>query len=379
MASITRRGAVWQVRVRRKGAPLVVRTFDLRADADAWASEIEREFRRGNIAALRQDAQRITVSEVLDRYLAGPVSAMRSGKDIRTRLEKARNRFGPLFLANVRGVDVTAWRDNLIDEGLAAQSVIHHLNAFSAMFTYAEKDLSIDLPSGNPVAKVRKPQAPKARDRRLRNGEFDALLHSAGQARSVGLRDVIVLAVETSMRLGELLNLDWSKIDMVKQTAHLSDTKNGDSRTVALSSVAIDALRRVPRRLDGKVFGWKAKDSFEKTWQRCIERARQEHLHAMLRPQLESEGLDADAELKALTTKGGKPSRRTAHLLAALEKRDMFLLDLRFHDLRHEATSRLFEKGLGIMEVASMTGHKSLSMLKRYTHVEAERLAAKLG
>ncbi|MHB1669846.1 tyrosine-type recombinase/integrase [Thiomonas sp.] len=56
-----------------------------------------------------------------------------------------------------------------------------------------------------------------------------------------------------------------------------------------------------------------------------------------------------------------------------------FLTDLRFHDLRHEATSRLFEKGLGIMEVASMTGHKSLAMLKRYTHVEAEKLAQKLG
>lgn len=56
-----------------------------------------------------------------------------------------------------------------------------------------------------------------------------------------------------------------------------------------------------------------------------------------------------------------------------------FLNDLRFHDLRHEATSRLFERGLGMMEVASMTGHKSLSMLKRYTHVDAARLAEKLG
>ena len=168
MASITKRGAVWQVRVRRKGAPLVVRTFDLRADAEAWAGEIEREFRRGNIAALRQDAQRFTVTEVLDRYIAGPVAAMRSAKDITTRLERARARFGPLFLANVRGVEVAAWRDELRQDGLASQSVIHHLNALSAMFTFAEKDMSIDLPAGNPVAKVRKPQAPKARDRRLR-------------------------------------------------------------------------------------------------------------------------------------------------------------------------------------------------------------------
>ncbi len=53
--------------------------------------------------------------------------------------------------------------------------------------------------------------------------------------------------------------------------------------------------------------------------------------------------------------------------------------DLRFHDLRHEATTRLFEQGLNIMEVASITGHKDLRMLRRYTHLKAEDLAKKLG
>ena len=53
--------------------------------------------------------------------------------------------------------------------------------------------------------------------------------------------------------------------------------------------------------------------------------------------------------------------------------------NLRFHDLRHEATTRLFEKGLNIMEVASITGHKDLRMLRRYTHLKAEDLARKLG
>ena len=123
-----------------------------------------------------------------------------------------------------------------------------------------------------------------------------------------------------------------------------------ESRTVALSTAALEAFRAMrarPRRIDGRVFGWAGADSFEKTWVRCKVRA-----------------LAAYSE--ACKQAGTKPD-------------PAFLADLRFHDLRHEATSRLFEKGLGIMEVASMTGHKSLSMLKRYTHVEAEKLAAKLG
>ena len=88
---------------------------------------------------------------------------------------------------------------------------------------------------------------------------------------------------------------------------------------------------------------------------------------------------DGAGEVRAIVYKKRKPSPRTVALLAKIERDDTQLVDLRFHDLRHEATSRLFEKGLGIMEVASMTGHKSLAMLKRYTHIEAEKLARKLG
>ncbi|CDW95838.1 putative Site-specific recombinase, phage integrase family [Thiomonas arsenitoxydans] len=347
MAYFEQRKNGWMAQIRRRGMPTLSRTFDLKADAEAWAREIEREAQRGNVAVLRQDAQRVTVAEVMDRYLAGPVQAMKSAKDVRARLGKARERFGAHYLSNVRGVDVSGWRDDLLQEGLAPQTVIHHINVLSALFSFVEKDLSIDLPAGNPASKVRKPAAPPARDRRLRAGEVDALLAAAAQARAVGLRQIIILAVETSMRLGELLGLEWSRIDLARRTAHLVDTKNGSARTVALSTAALDALHSLPRRLDGRVFGWQAKDSFEKTWQRCIVRAKA-----------------AYAEECAKSGKKPDPA---------------FLADLRFHDLRHEAASRLFEKGLGVMEVASMTGHKSLSMLKRYTHIEAEKLAKKLG
>ena len=347
MATFVQRKNGWQAKVRRRGMPSISRTFDLKADAEAWAREVEREAQRGNVGALRDDAGRTTLAQVVELYVAGPVQLLASRADVTRYMDAARARFGSFFLSAIRGVDVAAWRDELLNSGLSAQSVIHHLNALSGLFAFVEKELSIDLPAGNPVRKVRKPAMPKSRDRRLRPGELDALVNAAS---APGLRQIIILAVESSMRLGELLGLEWGRVNLTRKTAHLVDTKNGESRTVALSSAALEALRAMhalPRRLDGRVFGWAAADSFEKTWVRCKARALEAY-----REECEKAGTKPD------------PS---------------FLADLRFHDLRHEATSRLFEKGLGIMEVASMTGHKSLAMLKRYTHVEAEKLAAKLG
>jgi integrase len=374
MAYIEQRKKGWRAQVRRKGAPSLSRTFDLKTDAEAWAIEIERELRRGNIAALRQDAQRTTISEVLKSYKAAAPATLA------LYLSRIDARFGSYFLANVRGVDIAAWRDDLAASGLSAQTVIHHVNAFSALFSFVEKDLSIDLPAGNPVRKVRKPSQPKARERRLRAGELEMLLRSAAAPGAAqGLAQIIVLAVETSMRLGELIGLEWSRIDLEQRTAHLVDTKNGESRTVALSTTAIEALTALPRRIDGRVFRWKTVSGFESIWQRCLARARRTYLLAQLAEQLNSEGSDGAGEVRALVYHKREPAPRTRALLAKLEASNKFLVDLRFHDLRHEATSRLFEKGLGIMEVASMTGHKSLAMLKRYTHVEAARLAQKLG
>ena len=368
MATFVQRNSGWQAKIRRKGMPAISRTFDLRADAEVWAREVERDLQRGNVAAAVNEAGRVTMSKVVESYTTAVLPRLHS-KGAPGYLRACDARFGAFFLGSVRSVDVAAWRDELLKDGLAAQSVIHHLNTLSSLFSYAEKELSIPLPAGNPAKSIRKPAAPKSRDRRLRPGELDALLTAADSTkRTPGLRQIIVLAVETSMRLGELLGLDWKHVDLAKRTAHLVDTKNGESRTVALSSAALEALRAMhalprkqgkgeddnpstphalPRPIDGRVFGWAGADSFEKAWTRCKVRALEAYREAC-----KQAGTKADPA---------------------------FLADLRFHDLRHEATSRLFEKGLGIMEVASMTGHKSLSMLKRYTHVEAEKLAAKLG
>jgi integrase len=132
------------------------------------------------------------------------------------------------------------------------------------------------------------------------------------------------------MRLGELLALEWRNVDLDRQIAYLPHTKNGESRSVPLSTAAVEVLRWWPRSVSGKVFPqWSRPDSFENAWRRAVERAE--------------------------------------------------LPDLHFHDLRHEAASRLFERGLNPMQVAAITGHKSMQMLKRYTHLRAVDLVALIG
>ena len=350
MAYFEQRKAGWMAQIRRKGMPTLSRTFDLKIDAEAWAREVERELQRGNAAVLRDDAGKTTLGQVAAQYVSGPVQSLASKTDVTRYMRAATSRFGPMFLSAIRAVDVASWRDELLGGGLSSQSVVHHLNALSGLFSFVEKELSIALPSGNPVRGIRKPSLPKGRDRRLRAGELDALLAAADNGRSdriPAMRQAITLAIETSARLSELIGLQWEHVNLTRRTAHLVDTKNGESRTVALSSAAVAALQNLPRRIDGQVFAWVTSQGFERSWTLCKARARRMY--------------EADCAAQR-----AKPD-------------PLFLADLRFHDLRHEATSRLFEKGLGTMEVASMTGHKSLAMLKRYTHIEAEKLAQKLG
>jgi integrase len=152
-------------------------------------------------------------------------------------------------------------------------------------------------------------------------------------------------AIETAMRRGELLQLRWENIDLEKRTAFLEDTKNGESRTVPLSTAALNILRALGTKSGGRVFPI-TMETFKQAYSRAVIRAR-------------------DLYVRECVGDGKRPDSK-------------FLIDLHFHDLRHEASSRLFEVGLNVMEVASITGHKTLQTLKRYTHLRAEELALKL-
>lgn len=335
---------------------------------------------RGSFVAVSK-AQTTTFNELATRYLKEVTPAKRSAASEKSRIAVLVERFGAYFISSITREMVGRFRDDrlstpalladrlrkekpknarsrlkpgqTVDQPrmLSAQSVIHELNTLSTMIEHGRKEWSIQI-NENP-AHVTKPRRPDSRTRRLSLVELHWLHQAAKESTAPGLRQVIVLAVESSMRLGELLGLRWSLIDLNRRTAHLVDTKNGDSRTVALSTEAITALRQVEeyqtaqkiRHIDGRVFHWARSDSFEKVWKRCVARAR--------------------AMCQASCEAGTSPPPG-------------FLDDLRFHDLRHEAISRLVEHGLSTFEVSTMSGHKSLQMLKRYTHLEAEKVAAKL-
>jgi integrase len=143
------------------------------------------------------------------------------------------------------------------------------------------------------------------------------------------LKPLIILAIETAMRRGELLNLRWEYVDLKLRVAHLPLTKNGDSRDVPLSRRAVETLRE----LRGSAI------THERVFPMTGNAVRQAFEH-----------LRARAEMS----------------------------DFHFHDLRHEAISRLFEKGLNIAEVGSISGHRELKMLQRYTHLRAADLVARL-
>jgi integrase len=364
LATIRKRGKTWQVQVRKKGYALQTKSFTYKADAEAWARSIERDMERGEFVSTGE-AQKITLGEIIDRYIREVTPSKRSSFKEEQRLNYIKKKLGKHNFAALQSKDIAKFRDDRLADGKAPATVVRELNNLSHVIDTAINEWSIWIPT-NPVKTVRRPAVSNARDRRLKPGEEEALLAACGSARSTQLQPIVKLALETAMRLGELLDLRWEHIDLTRRVAHLPATKNGESRDVPLSSTAIAVLqglkaklkldqddeekvmRLEKKRAQERVFyQWLRVDSFEHTWRRAIDRAKEQYF-----AQCKQAGLSAD------TT---------------------FLGDLRFHDLRHEATSRLSEKVPNLIELASITGHKDLQMLKRYYHPRAEDLARKLG
>ncbi len=317
----------WQCIVRRKGHATVFKSFSTRSDCDQWARHLEGEMDRGAYIS-RTTAETTTLGDLIDRYIDEVSPLKRSCKNDTQRLRYLKIHFGKLSASAIRSTHVAQWRDRRLKEGRAGSTVVKEINSLSHVLDTAIKDWGMGL-ANNPVKQVRKPKQARGRDRRITKVELAAL-------RSSKLGPIVTLAVETGMRLGELLALEWTLIDFNQRTATLPLTKNGEKRMVPLSPIALATLGAMQRQGERVFSQWKASSSFENAWTRTLVRLR-----------------------KASTA----PS---------------FLADLRFHDLRHEAASRLFEKGLNVMEVASVTGHKTLAMLKRYTHLKASDIALKL-
>lgn len=321
MATITKRGPVFQAKVRRKGHPPYSGTFATRSEAEAWAKDVESQLGHTDIPA-RVAADRLLLEDALKRYRDEITPAKKSAAVERYRIAAwLRHPFARRALSSLKGMDFAAYRDQRLADGAAPATVRLELALVSNVYTRCAKEWGLEG-LGNPIAAMVMPKPGKGRERRLRPGEEARLLAAALQVDPM-LPAVITWAIETAMRRGEIAGLDPALIDREARTATLVDTKNGDTRTVPLSTRALAVLPA------GGVFGMSA-DRISKSFAAACRIAGIENLH--------------------------------------------------LHDLRHEATSRLFELGkFTAIEIAMITGHKDLHMLRRYTHLTARSLADRLG
>ena len=236
----------WQAQVRKKGQPLQTKTFETCALAEQWARAIEVEMDKG-VFVSRAEAESTTLKELLERYL-GEITPLKKGAASETNRLKALMRL-PLaqrFVAGIRGVDIARFRDERLQK-VTPSTVKRDLVLLGHAFEVARKEWGIHF--HNPVRDIKLPSENRPRDRCLQAGEETRLLAACKQARNPWLLPIVQLALETAMRQGELIRLRWEHIDLNRRTAHLPDTKNGESRTVPLSTTAIRVLRALPRSL----------------------------------------------------------------------------------------------------------------------------------
>lgn len=342
MASIRQRASgYWQAIVRRKGYPDESRTFATKTEAQDWAQSVETDMRRGQFENIAE-SQRITLSDLISDFkndFAPHHYRKRADQkeSWRFQLERLKEAIGDYSLAAIDQKVVAAYRDARL-KGSASRPAVKEstvrkeLYMLSKVLGFAQAEKGIALPRGNPVDKIRKPVEGRGRDRRLSPDEWATFERECKKSRNPWLWPGVQLAVETAVRQGELLSMTWKQIDKKNMIAMLDDpdkTKNGEVRAVPLSPSALAVLGALPRSTSGLVLPVERMTLYHAFRYAC-ERAK--------------------------------------------------INDFTWHDLRHEALSRLAERGdFDVIEMAEVSGHKTLQMLKRYTHLRAGRLAEKLA
>ncbi|BEU67037.1 site-specific integrase [Ralstonia pseudosolanacearum] len=345
----TKRGEVrFQAKIRRTGVPIVSRMFPSREKAEAWLQATEPELQARSRQAARQQAhtkliakfkeQPRIVADLLHRHLQEE-TILKKGAAAETHHIRSILRYplARVHLNNLTRSDIKEWRDQRLQD-VAPSTVNRELNIINATLKLAVHEWDVAV-CESVLSSVRRPSNPPGRVRRLSREEEVGLRKAGEETRNPYVLPILDLALGTAMRRGEILGLEWERISFTHRSIHLVETKNGTSRGVPLSLRVMEmllALKRVAayelgyggELNSGPVFPGLTANAFKLAFNRMVQRA----------------GLE----------------------------------NFRFHDLRHEATSRLFEKGLSVMEVAAITGHKDIRMLQRYTHLQIKELAAKL-
>ena len=330
----------YRVKIRLKGHPIESATFNRKTDAKQWAQQTESAIREGRYFKT-SEARKHTLADLIDKYVVERMPLRGDDKEtVEPQLAWWKEQIGYALLKDVTPPLIAEYRDKLLTQPilkkgqktprqLSNATIIRYLASLSVCFTYAIEDLG--WLETNPVRSVRKPKPERGRVRFLSDEEHESLLAECKASSCPYLYTVVVMALCTGARLNEIMELTWQNVDLKRKTLLFDETKNGERRSVVIAKPAYDVLVELSkvRRIDSPyVFarkdGQKPKD-IRKQWEKAVSKA----------------GLQ----------------------------------DFRFHDLRHTAASYMAMNGASLLEIADVLGHKTMSMVKRYSHLTENHTA----
>lgn len=333
----------YRVKIRLKGYKPTTATFSRRTDAKHWVTQTEAAMRQGRYFQAAEGAGK-TLSEAIDRYLRDILPGLKDSRHRETHLNWWKSEIGEKELKHVNAALLSECRDKLKStpfkfgkqEKLRSEATVNrYIAALSPVLAAASNEWG--WMQDNPCQKIRRGAESKGRTRFLSDSERKALLDACDKATDTPeLKIIVLLALTTGGRRGEISGLRWQDVDLKRQRVIFVEPKNGETRAAPLVGPALDAMKEWAkvRPLDTTAYVFpgrtdKTKDKpldFERPWQTALKRAN--------------------------------------------------IQDFRFHDLRHTAASYLAMNGAGLRELADILGHKTLAMVQRYSHLTQDHKAA---
>lgn len=347
MATVQKRRGKWRVQIRRNGHVLS-KTFYRKMDADEWAREAEHSIDKEIDPSTKRISRKDTFASLIDLHIEDLHAV---GKPLRRSkqhvLERLRKEIGETPLANLTRERLILYGRQRAKDGAGPATLAVDISFIGTVLTHAAAVHGVAINTESvALARVALRRlglvgAGRERERRPTDAELEKLFayFDANVRLTIPMTRVVKFAIATAMRLEEIFRIEWDTLDDRTRTIIVPDRKD-------------------PRKKDGNN-------------QRV--------------PLLDATGYDAYALLNDQRALRLNPHEcfpynpKSAGTAFQRACKELKIIDLHFHDLRHEATSRLFEAGLTIEQVPLVTGHKDWKMLKRYTQLKSENLHAVLA
>jgi integrase len=324
-----------RARVRIKGHPSVSESFSTLTLAKKWKRNTESAIEQGRFQFPFQEKKH-TLAELVDRYIESILPTKpKNARNVKQHLLWWKQELGHCLLSDIKPSHIAQKRDELLSQNTfykkprSSTTVVRYIASLSHAFAIAIKEWEWIIE--NPIQKINKPRLPQGRIRFLDESEIKHLLNTCKESGSSYLFPIVVMALSTGMRKGEILSLRWNNIDLDKGAIILQKTKNGERRLIPLVGLALNLLKNMhAKQLSELIFPSTTNLNFpidiRSAWEKTLKKA--------------------------------------------------LINDFKFHDLRHTAASYLAMNQVNLLEIGTFLGHKTVQMTKRYSHLSNSHLIA---